>query len=57
MKYLEDVANSEWEIRVVPDEAKSAATLVSQIKSDPEKAFQTVRNYLTKNIEEIDGGF
>lgn len=53
--HLEEVATSEWEKRVVPEEAESASNLVSLLNSDPKSAFILIQKYIETNKAKLAG--
>lgn len=53
-KYLSEVAESEWTIKCVPQEAKSASCLVKVLKANPKEAGGIVHSYLLANKKLLD---
>ncbi len=51
--HLITVANSEWEKRVVPEEANCAKDLATLIDSDPESAVDVIHGFLQTNKTQI----
>ncbi len=52
-KYLSEVANSEWEKRVVPEEAQSAQQLVDLMSQDHKSARDLVEEYMERNKRSV----